>query len=64
MATTPNERTVQSKKERVVAEVRKASNQYGARAAISIAAFFSVGTDRIEAAIPLSILLFVVGGKR
>jgi hypothetical protein len=64
MATTPDEKPFRSTQAKVVEEVRKATTQYSTRAAISVAAFFAVGTDRIEAAIPLSILLFVVGGKR
>lgn len=64
MATTPDEKPFQSKKAQVVEAVRKGTNQYSTRAAISVAAFFAVGADRLEAAVPLSILLFVVGGKR
>jgi hypothetical protein len=64
MATTPDEKEPKSKKQKVVEEVRKATNQNGTRAAVAIAAFVAVGTDRIEAAIPIAVLVFISGGKR
>jgi hypothetical protein len=64
MATTPDERTEVTRTQRVVEATKKVVSNNTSRFLTALAAGLCVGVDRPTVAVGLSLLIYVIGGKK